>query len=114
MAQLRYAPAPCHAAGPAPAPAPWAPVIGADRTADAVAGADRQVHHPVWTSRCVLTLPGMLPPLWRVVTCAPQEADLEELIRQKEEVTAERDAQVEQIVTLRDEVGLPRRLHGGG
>ncbi len=33
-----------------------------------------------------------------------QEADLEELIRQKEEVTAERDAQVEQIVALRSQV----------
>ncbi|KAL4439847.1 hypothetical protein ABPG75_002848 [Micractinium tetrahymenae] len=33
-----------------------------------------------------------------------EEADLEELIRQKEEVTAERDAQVEQIVALRNEI----------
>lgn len=33
-----------------------------------------------------------------------EEADLEELIRQKEELAAERDAQVEQIVGLRNEV----------
>lgn len=47
-----------------------------------------------------------------------QEADLEELIRQKEEVTAERDAQVEQIVALRNEarggvVGVQGRVPCG-
>lgn len=40
-----------------------------------------------------------------LLVCLRQEADLEELIRQKEEVTAERDAQVEQIVALRNQVG---------
>ena len=34
-----------------------------------------------------------------------EEADLAELIRQKEEVAAERDAQVDTIVALRNEVG---------
>lgn len=34
-----------------------------------------------------------------------EEKDLEALLRQKEELTRERDAQVEQIVALRNEVG---------
>lgn len=38
--------------------------------------------------------------------CPRQEADLEELIRQKEELAAERDTQVETIMTLRNEVSL--------
>lgn len=42
-----------------------------------------------------------------------EEKDLNELIRQKEELTRERDAQVEQIVALRNEVRWGRGSRGG-
>lgn len=42
-----------------------------------------------------------------------EEKDLNELIRQNEELTRERDAQVEQIVALRNEVRWGRGSRGG-
>lgn len=44
------------------------------------------------------------PPVQGAAVGLAEEADLEELIRQKEEAAAERDEQVEQIMALRGEV----------